>query len=183
MIGVYKIVSRKDGRVYIGSSQNIEYRWHRHKRALRADIHENIFLQRLWNRYGESEFDFVVIQECAADERLQLEQHYLDVTDSKINILSKSRIGGNRLGISHTEETRAKLSRALTGRKLAPEVVEGMRVRLAGKPTPMEGWNRGKSLTEEHRQRIGMANKGKVRSPEVRARISASMKARKKAYD
>jgi predicted GIY-YIG superfamily endonuclease len=33
MIGIYKIINKNNGKVYIGQSKDITYRWHRHRLA------------------------------------------------------------------------------------------------------------------------------------------------------
>lgn len=64
MVGIYKIVNKKNNKVYIGQSVNIKQRWALHKSELRNKYHENIYLQNAWNKYGEDSFDFSVIEEC-----------------------------------------------------------------------------------------------------------------------
>ncbi|MEN6292413.1 MAG: GIY-YIG nuclease family protein, partial [Methanobacterium sp.] len=63
MIGVYKISNKIDGKSYYGSSKNIEKRWLRHKNELNKNKHINILLQRAWNKYGEENFIFSVVEE------------------------------------------------------------------------------------------------------------------------
>ncbi len=60
--GIYKIVCNFTGKLYIGSSVDIETRWRLHKSRLRNNIHHNIYLQRSWNKYGESNFKFEIIE-------------------------------------------------------------------------------------------------------------------------
>ena len=37
--GVYQIVNKLNGKIYIGSSKNMEKRWHKHKRLLMSGKH------------------------------------------------------------------------------------------------------------------------------------------------
>jgi hypothetical protein len=64
MIGIYEIVHRRSGRTYIGSSDNIERRLKAHRSMLRRGIHDNIRLQRTWNRDGAECFIFRVRERC-----------------------------------------------------------------------------------------------------------------------
>lgn len=68
MIGIYKITNQVNGKVYIGQSVNIKQRWAEHKANLRNNKHENSYLQNAWNKYGEANFIFEVIEKCSKDE-------------------------------------------------------------------------------------------------------------------
>lgn len=50
--GIYKILNIKNGKFYIGSSNNIKVRWSQHKTLLKNNKHENKYLQNAWNKYG-----------------------------------------------------------------------------------------------------------------------------------
>lgn len=78
MIGIYRIRNKVNDKCYYGSSKNIEKRWQRHKNELKNNNH-NPLLQRAWNKYGESNFVFEVIEECELSVLLQTEQKYLDL--------------------------------------------------------------------------------------------------------
>ena len=79
--GIYKITNTINGKFYIGSSKNIENRWDVHKQHLRGKYHINPKLQHAWDFYGEDCFNFDVIEETPADEKLlfEREQHHLDL--------------------------------------------------------------------------------------------------------
>ena len=77
--GVYRITNLINGKFYIGSSANIGQRWEQHLYRLRNNKHENPYLQKAWNKYGESNFQFEVIEECNSSDQYQREQHYLDL--------------------------------------------------------------------------------------------------------
>lgn len=76
--GVYQITCIENGLIYIGSSKNIEQRWKNHRRELRLNRHNNMFLQADWNKYGENAFTFEILEQCKEEERYNLEQQYLD---------------------------------------------------------------------------------------------------------
>ena len=86
MIGIYKIENKVNGKVYIGQSIDIEHRWSGHKSKLRNNKHQNDYLQKSWNKYGEDNFDFSVICECNKEDLDNKEIYYIDYyksTDSK----------------------------------------------------------------------------------------------------
>ena len=47
--GIYKIENKENGKVYIGSSKNIEKRWEAHEVGLKNKRHHNAKLQHAWN--------------------------------------------------------------------------------------------------------------------------------------
>ena len=60
-IGLYKIVNKTTGKYYIGSTlDSFRKRFSKHKRRLRKNVHENGYLQKAWNKYGESDFKFEI---------------------------------------------------------------------------------------------------------------------------
>lgn len=61
--GIYEIYCLRNNKRYIGSSKDMEKRWNDHVIALKYNMHHNRFLQEAWNRYGESEFVFTILEE------------------------------------------------------------------------------------------------------------------------
>lgn len=64
MVGVYKIENKVNSKVYIGLSKHIKQRWWEHKNALNKNKHANLHLQSSWNKYGENNFSFEVLEKC-----------------------------------------------------------------------------------------------------------------------
>lgn len=76
-------------------------------------------------------------------------------------------------GKKHTEETKARLRKANTGKKQSKASIEKMRAKLVGrKPT----WLIGKSLAEEHKKKISLSFKDRNKSIEHRKKISEAHK-------
>lgn len=78
MHGIYIITSLVNRKVYIGQSTDIESRWLSHKEALRGNKHQNQYLQNSWNKYGEENFIFSVLEECSEDKLTEREQYWID---------------------------------------------------------------------------------------------------------
>lgn len=76
--GVYKITCIPNGKIYIGSSKNIYKRWEEHIYELNNHRHCNMFLQKDWDKYGQSEFKFEIIEETEEYNRFEVEQEYID---------------------------------------------------------------------------------------------------------
>jgi group I intron endonuclease len=75
--GIYKIVNIKNDKFYIGSAVDINRRWKCHRRCLKNGNHENIHLQRAYNKYGEESFVYEIVEKTP--DILLREQHYLDM--------------------------------------------------------------------------------------------------------
>lgn len=85
--GVYIICNNIDNRVYIGSTCSFRKRIKEHKSKLRLDKHENIHLQRFYNKYGLNNISFSIL-EIINDEQefLEKEQEFLNKTKNLFNI-------------------------------------------------------------------------------------------------
>ena len=80
--GIYKIINKVNGKYYVGSSMNINGkngRWAEHKRLLSKNKHHNEHLQNAWNKYGQSNFTFLIIELLPPTIILEREQKYLDI--------------------------------------------------------------------------------------------------------
>ena len=84
--GVYCIINIKNHKRYIGSSKNIKYRLQSHRSNLRHNNHENQYLQNAWNKYGEDNFDFYIIEKCEESQLLDKEQNYISNIKPEYNL-------------------------------------------------------------------------------------------------
>jgi len=60
--GIYKITCLSNKKIYIGSSINIKRRLKDHTKLLRGNKHLNKYMQKDWNKYGEKNFKFEIIE-------------------------------------------------------------------------------------------------------------------------
>ena len=74
MIGVYQILCVKTGKRYIGSSCDIQKRWRGHCQKLNSNKHDNIHLQRAWNKYGQEAFRLCLLEKCEEGQEKIKEQ-------------------------------------------------------------------------------------------------------------
>ena len=80
--GVYKIVCNNNNKFYIGSSININKRFNEHKNLLRQNKHTNIYLQKCWNRYGEQNFRFKIVETIKdVGQLFKREKRYINNTN------------------------------------------------------------------------------------------------------
>ena len=117
MIGIYKIINLVNGKLYIGSAINIKARWINHKSKLLLKKHHSIKLQRSWNKYGEENFKFEIIEECDKYKLIEREQHYIDLYNSYNNGYNCSPKSYSCLGIKRSNETKIKMSQSQIGNK------------------------------------------------------------------
>lgn len=77
-VGVYQIKNSLNGKVYVGSSIDIQKRTTEHKKLLRDGKHKSPHLQNAWHSYGEGVFAFSVLVICRKSELLLYEQAAID---------------------------------------------------------------------------------------------------------
>lgn len=75
--GIYRIVCTKNGRFYYGSSVNINKRWIKHRCDLKNNKHQNIILQRCFNKHGEKYFRIEIVELTSQEKLLEIENIYL----------------------------------------------------------------------------------------------------------
>lgn len=81
--GIYTITNIKNKKVYVGRSVDINTRWKLHKRGLLKNTHENLLLQRSFNKYGEEYFIYQIIELVDKEELLiEREQYWMDFLKS-----------------------------------------------------------------------------------------------------
>jgi group I intron endonuclease len=155
---VYRIKNIVSGRVYVGSSVDIERRWGDHRWLLKAGRHHSRKLQRSWTKHGPSAFILEII-EIVADPTVLLarEQYWISALNATcprrgLNILPTA---GSHLGAKRSPAARKRMSDAGLGKKMPPRSIA-------------------------HLEALRKVNLGKVMSAESRARMSAAQKARKR---
>ena len=63
---IYTIRNKINGKQLIGKSGQVpKKRWSQHQNTARRGIHCNPHFQRAWNKYGEENFEFLVLDETA----------------------------------------------------------------------------------------------------------------------
>lgn len=150
--GIYTITNVKNGRRYIGSASHFAQRFAQHRMYLKRGDHQNSYLQRAWNKYGEDAFVFEVIQEVAnLEDLIATEQAWIDRYWSD-GLYNRRRFAASNLGVKHTPESKAKLSAAHKKLALNPtsRMIEG-RKKVGAK-------NRGRKATSETRDRMAAAH-------------------------
>ena len=77
-IGIYKIQNMINNKVYIGSSINLNSRKYKHFWMLRRGSHDNFYLQKSYNKNGEENFTFDIIEFCDEKDLVIRENYYIN---------------------------------------------------------------------------------------------------------
>jgi group I intron endonuclease len=144
--GIYTITNSLNGKVYVGSSANVEHRWRQHRCDLRLGRHKNPALQSAWRKYGSEAFIFQLVEVVeSATDLVGREQHFIDTIMAAVTGYNVCKVAGReRAGVPH-----------------APESIEKMRAA-----------HRGKTISESHRAALSDAFKGRQFSAETREKIA-----------
>lgn len=96
MYYIYKIENLKNNKKYIGLTNNIARRRARHFTDLKCNRHDNSFLQKEYNIYGQDSFSFEVVFEGDVTEQVisDKEKEYIAFYDSYRNGYNQNE-GGN----------------------------------------------------------------------------------------
>lgn len=191
---VYKHTNRTNGKVYIGITHDIKKRWRGQGCAYKSNRH---FWQAI-EKYGWDGFDHEIVlsgltkhEACAEEIRLVAEYRSTD-RENGYNHSSGGDIplvwyrGENHpmYGKHHSAAARAKMSASRSGEKHRcwgkplPELTR-KRISDANKGRKLPTWqiehlrqiNTGKKATAETKQKMSLAHKGHLVSPETRQRI------------
>lgn len=159
--GIYKICCLRNGKYYIGSAKNIRKRWLRHLNDLKNNKHINTYLQRAYNKYGESDFTLEIIEYCSEENLLIREQYYLDILKPYVDNfnIGDSAIGGDNIS-NHPnhDEIVSKISAGLY-RRYEKETAEEKLKRILNK-CGNKNPNYGKKWNDKQRERMSKQRKG-----------------------
>lgn len=109
--GIYKIVNKINNKIYIGSAVHLSRRWAYHRFTMRRNKSCCRILQKAWNKYGEDNFIFEII-EIVIDKNklLEREQFYLDVFKPYEIGYNICKIAGSNLGLKRSPESCKRIS-------------------------------------------------------------------------
>lgn len=108
--GIYMIFNLVNGKKYVGSSVNLYDRIHQHICLLNSKKHHNLHFQAAWNKYGENNFNYLILEYCSRDNRFIYEQKWIDI---KLPEYNKSFNVRGTLNVVVKPEQRVKISNTL----------------------------------------------------------------------
>ena len=170
-IGIYKIVNNINGMVYVGQTkEKFHRRFWLHRWKLRNGTHDNLYLQRAWNKYGEENFSFEVIEILSKDKIDEREKFWIEFyrkdkgcysiqdggqpenlnqyVSTEIRKATGEKNRQRMIWTKLSEETRKKMSKSRKGKfvktktqKITPEQAKIIKERLIQGFTPKEIMN------------------------------------------
>ena len=81
--GIYMIKNKRNDKVYIGKSKNIEQRWKEHINMLNNHKHHCYKLQEDWNLFNEDSFEFLTLQSCPEESLTENENKWIHIFNAK----------------------------------------------------------------------------------------------------
>lgn len=179
--GIYSITS-PSGKQYIGQAQCVRTRWWEHRKYLRLGTHHCVGLQNAYAKYGEDALVFSVIATVPLEQLNEREQEEIDARHKDMLYNTALFVRRPRLGLRHSEESRAKMATAAKNRSLeyrqklaagrigkfhTPEMKKAMSAAFTGEGHPH--WGMKRSPEAVAKMKAAQQNRG----PEWRARIAA----------
>jgi len=142
MVGIYQIQNLINGKLYIGSSVNVNERICEHKRNLCNGHHENEHLQKSCDKYGIENFIFDIVETIRDKYNLlRAEQEWIDYYNKHgVELYNINPIAGSQLGFRHSDKTKKLYS-----------------ITRRGNGNPMYG----KEHSKETRKKIGLKSIGR----------------------
>jgi group I intron endonuclease len=166
--GIYKVTCAASGEIYVGSAANLRKRWNHHLCHLRKGAHPNQKLQRAWDKYGEASFSCSVLEVCGRDALIPREQYHIDTLAPFYNL--RPIAGRTALGTKQSPDhikKRVEARRRNGTYTRTPEWTEALRQAMIKRGMPEEVRKKGNEYFRTHGH-----------TPEARAKMSASAKAR-----
>lgn len=128
--GIYMWTNKITGDIYIGQSVNLANRLKRYFNENYLEKNKSFLISRALMKYGHSAFSLTILEYCDKSKLNEREQYYLDNLEPDYNIL---KYAGSFLGYTFTEESRAKISKALKGINRSEETKDLMREKALGR--------------------------------------------------
>lgn len=107
--GIYVIKNLKTGHRYIGQSIDLKRRMRRQHQRLRDNKHENDYIQKHYNKYGDENFLFSIIETCPLEMLDEKEIYWINYYDTMNRAKGYNlESGGNAQKIISEEARRKK---------------------------------------------------------------------------
>ena len=110
--GIYKWTNKLTNDIYIGQSINLSNRFIRYFNFSYLNNRNTLVINKALIKYGYSNFSLEILEYCDINNLTEREPYYFDKLNPKYNTL---KVAGSSLGHKLTEETKAKISKALKG--------------------------------------------------------------------
>lgn len=180
MTGIYIIINKKNDHSYIGQSVNIYARWADHRTLSKRN--KGYVLGCALTKYGHESFDFLVLEECFAQDLDERERFYIQLLKPTYNMNNGGEGNGGRFlsekakkilsdkakknWHSWSDEKKKYILSKLTGPKKNHIVRPETRKKI--KKSALKQFENG--MPEKTRRKISKAHKGKPKNYASRQR-------------
>ncbi len=167
---IYKIQKLRSKKIYIGkTARTLAERLKEHLKES-STFYGKSYIDNALKKYGIEKFDIVIIAECETQEQLnELEKYWIKFYDCKRPIGYNLTDGGEgTLGHIVTKATRQKISKSKTGKKTKPHTQQTK--------DKIGAANKGRKVSQEVRKILSEKHTGKKLSEKTRANMSAAKK-------
>lgn len=203
--GIYAIFCISNSKIYIGkTSLNFRERARQHFASLRRNDHENQYLQRAFNKYGEECFVWAALEHCPTDQLNERETYwirflsarsphgfnltyggegitgYKHTDEMRRSISERNKGNKHSLGFKHSEETKKRMSESRKGKRFPNRVSRGRLGQKNSEETrrKISEARKGIKLTGEHRQKISEAGRKRRHTEESKRKIGEANRRR-----
>ena len=169
--GIYCIENLITHKKYIGQSVNIKDRWRRHISELNNNYHHNDYLQKSWNKYGEDNFEFYVLEYCSKEDLNKKEDYYINKYNTMDRDYGYNLKSGGQDHNYQTEEIKHKISESNKKTYLNSNLKEIRSIdalnqwanpKIKAKITGENNGMYGKHHTEEAKKKMSEKKKGRL---------------------
>lgn len=164
--GIYALRCSANGKIYVGRTYNFKRRLAAHVRDLRGERHANSHLQRAWILYGEESFTFEVLEIVEDAEARRGREYDLAYDLGALDPNTGFNIKDPGSDLPEVPD---------------PPKPEGVGLPPPGPPRQPASATRPPSsaVSEETRQKMSKARRGRPKSPETRLRMEVTASRRK----
>lgn len=162
---IYKFTNKLNHKSYIGvTNRGFNTRLKEH---ISASYNPKFKFHQALKKYGIDNFDYEILANYieSKNKANELEIHYIELFNSYRDGYNMTQGGGNRSEFKHTDESKAKMSKAHSGKSLSSTHIENISKGLSGKiKSDTHRLNVIKALTglkRSNEERIKMSNRAK----------------------
>ncbi len=192
--GIYGIKNLVNGKIYVGQSVQITHRMRQHLHNACTMDDKNTHLYNAMRLYGIESFEWFILENCSKDVLNERESFWINELDSTDREKGYNiKFYDDRNTENFPQETKDKISKALTGKPKSPEHIANMPTKFSkdylpskeviakriesirrrhadpnyvSKNTGNVPWNKGLTTPYETREKQRLAKLGKKQSQE-----------------
>lgn len=171
---IYKVTNKVNGKSYIGKTKiSLEYRRYHHEQKARTGC--KYLFHRAILAYGSESFEWEIVFDGEVDNATlnRIEIQLIKEENCKLpngyNMTDGGEGGMRGSGWRHSDEVRKKCGFKNKGRKLSEEHKQKIRVALFGNQNSL-----GVEHSQETRKKWSLIRRGRVVSEETKKRLSAA---------